>query len=84
MLHKSKEQFDSGGIIYDKKILIRFDEKLENEQDVDNFVGEQMMYLKSDLMVMLGYVLDSSGFKRRNYEAINRPKRNLQLQFFKY
>ena len=68
MLHKSKEQFDSGGIIYDKKILIRFDEKLENEQDVDNFVGEQMMYLKSDLMVMLGYVLDSSGFKRRNYD----------------
>ena len=59
MLHKSKEQFDSGGIIYDKKILIRFNEKLENEQDVDNFVEEQMMYLKSDLMVMLGYVLDN-------------------------
>ena len=59
MLHKSKEQFDSGGIIYDKKILIRFNEKLENEQDVDNFVDEQMMYLKSDLMVMLGYVLDN-------------------------
>jgi len=59
MLHKSKEQFDSGGIIYDKKILIRFNEKLENEQDVDVFVEEQMMYLKSDLMVMLGYVLDN-------------------------
>jgi hypothetical protein len=59
MLHKSKEQFDSGGIIYDKKILIRFNEKLENEQDVNNFVEEQMMYLKSDLMVMLGYVLDN-------------------------
>lgn len=59
MLHKSKEQFDSGGIIYDKKILIRFNEKLENEQDVDNFVEEQLMYLKSDLMVMLGYCLDN-------------------------
>lgn len=59
MLHKSKEQFDSGGIIYDKKILIRFNEKLENEQDIDVFVEEQMMYLKSDLMVMLGYVLDN-------------------------
>lgn len=59
MLHKSKEQFDSGGIIYDKKILIRFNEKLENEQDVDAFVEEQMMYLKSDLMVMLGYALDN-------------------------
>ena len=59
MLHKSKVQFDSGGIIYDKKILIRFNEKLENEQDVDAFVEEQMMYLKSDLMVMLGYVLDN-------------------------
>ena len=59
MLHKSKEQFDSGGIIYDKKILIRFNEKLENEQDVDVFIEEQMMYLKSDLMVMLGYVLDN-------------------------
>jgi hypothetical protein len=59
MLHKSKEQFDSGGIIFDKKILIRFNEKLENEQDVDNFVDEQMMYLKSDLMVILGYVLDN-------------------------
>ena len=59
MLHKSKEQFDSGGIIYDKKILIRFNEKLENEKDVNNFVEEQMMYLKSDLMVMLGYVLDN-------------------------
>lgn len=59
MLHKSKEQFDSGGIIYDKKILIQFNEKLENEQDVDSFVEEQRMYLKSDLMVMLGYVLDN-------------------------
>jgi len=59
MLHKSKEQFDSGGIIYDKKILIRFNEKLENEQDVDVFIEEQMMHLKSDLMVMLGYVLDN-------------------------
>ena len=59
MLHKSKEQFDSGGIIYDNKILIRFNEKLENEQDVDSFVDEQMMFLKSDLMVMLGYVLDN-------------------------
>jgi len=58
MLHKSKEQFDSGGILFDKKILIRFNEKLENEKDVDLFVEEQMMYLKSDLMLMLGYTLD--------------------------
>ena len=66
MLHKSKEQFDSGGIIYDKKILIRFNEKLENEQDVDNFVEEQIMYLKSDLMVMLGYVLDNGTWMKDN------------------
>lgn len=62
MLHKSKEQFDSRGIIYDKKILIRFNEKLENEQDVDAFVEEQSDYLKTDLMVALGYTLDNGSW----------------------
>ena len=57
MLHKSKEQFDSGGIIYDKKILIRFNEKLENEQDVNVFVEEQMTYLKSDLNLVQLYAV---------------------------
>ena len=58
MLHKSKEQFDSGGTFFDYKIFIGFDEKLENEQDVDVFVSEQMTSLKFRLMLMLGYTLD--------------------------
>jgi hypothetical protein len=75
MLRKSKEQFDSGGIIYNKNILIRFDEKLETEAEVDTFVEEQMIYLKSDLMVMLGYALENGTWiKVQNNKEPNRPK----------
>ena len=35
----AKEQFDSGGIIFDHKVFVSYREKLETEEDVNTFVS---------------------------------------------
>ena len=72
MLRKSKEQWESGGTLYDLTILVRHDQKLDNEEDIDEFIKEQFGYLKDKLMLRLGYVMDDNKWvKDKDWEFIN-------------
>lgn len=67
MVRKHKEQFDSGGILFDHTFLLTFDElnSIINEESVDilveNHIEDFKFNFKLTFMVKMGYGMDNEG-----------------------